>query len=97
MLKPPHALPGSINYSFVDRFTLVHFCIGSLYGLLGTSFVFVLLLAIGWELVENPLKVLFPKVFPEASADTLQNSIGDTLAVLSGWWVSLSIVLAKSS
>jgi hypothetical protein len=85
--RPRRARLGEINYSFGDRFTLVHFTLGFFYAAIGLPFVIGLGLAVLWELVENPLKVYAPKVFPNATADTLQNSLGDTLAVCCGWWV----------
>jgi hypothetical protein len=81
---PPPAQPGEVNYSLFDRFTFVHFAIGSLYGVVGLSFVSALCLGVAWELVENPLKAYFPQVFPNATADTLSNSFGDTAAVCAG-------------
>lgn len=87
MLKPRPAQPGEVNYDTVDRFTLVHFSIGVIYAQLHFTFIVVALLAVVWEWVENPLKVLLPKLFPHASADTLRNSIGDIVAVIAGWYV----------
>lgn len=79
------AKPGEVNYGFVDRFTLVHFGIGLVYGLLHLHLGWALLLAIGWELVENILKARVAWIFPHATADTWKNSLGDVLAVMSGW------------
>ena len=81
------AKKGEINYAFIDRFTFVHFIIGLGYGWLGFSFWLVVLLAVAWELIENPLKAYLPFIFPHATADTFKNSAGDTLAVLFGWGV----------
>lgn len=86
MKKPRPAQPGEINYSFIDRFTLVHFSIGVIYARMGLGFWPMLILALFWEIIENPLKVKLPRMFPHASADTLQNSIGDFLAVVAGWY-----------
>jgi hypothetical protein len=83
--RPPPSKPGEVNYDFVDRFTFVHASIGVVYGLLGLNFVWTFALAVGWELVENPMKAYLPMIFPHASSDTLRNSVGDTLAVLAGW------------
>ena len=82
---PAMARPGEVNYSLVDRFTLVHFAIGTVYGSIGFSFPVVAFLAILWELVENPLKINLPFIFPHPTADTLQNAIGDVCAVILGW------------
>ncbi len=86
--KPPLAKKGEINYPFIDRFTFVHFMIGVGYGSLGLGFGLVVLLALAWELLENPLKAYFPFIFPHGTADTLQNSVGDSLAVILGWLTS---------
>lgn len=86
MMKPRSAQPGEINYSFIDRFTLVHFSIGIIYARMDLGFWPMFILALFWEIIENPLKVKLPRMFPHASADTLQNSIGDFLAVVAGWY-----------
>jgi hypothetical protein len=88
MRSPPPAKPGEINYATVDRFTLVHAGIGVAYELLGLSFLLALVLAIAWELIENPLKAYLPWVFPHATHDTLRNSIGDSVALMISWAVT---------
>jgi len=85
---PRQARPGEVNYGFVDRFTFAHFGIGLVYALLGLNFLIAILLALAWEIIENPLKAHVPSIFPHGTADTLRNSIGDTLAVLAGWWIT---------
>jgi len=82
---PPLAKPGEVNHDCVDRFTLVHASIGVVYGLGGLGLTSVCVLAVGWELVENPLKAWCPRVFPSATRDTLRNAVCDTLAVFAGW------------
>ncbi len=71
----------------MDRFTIVHFGIGVFYALIGLPFVAALLLALIWEVLENPLKVHASFLFPHATADTVKNSLGDTLAVCAGWFL----------
>lgn len=88
MIKPSPAKKGEINYPFIDRFTFVHFMIGFGYGLIGFNFWVVFFLAIFWELIENPLKAHLSFIFPHATKDTLQNSVGDSLAVILGWIIS---------
>ena len=85
MRQPRPALPGEINYHWIDRFTLVHLAIGVLYGWLGLEWWWMAALAVGWELLENPMKAYLPWIFPHASKDTWRNSVGDCLAVASGW------------
>lgn len=82
---PPSSRPGEINYPFMDRFTLIHFGIGMGYAAWRLSFASTIALAITWEIIENPLKVYVPELFPHATADTWKNSLGDTLAVACGW------------
>ncbi len=74
-----------MNYAFVDRFTLVHAAIGGVYALLGFGALLAFVLAVGWELVENPLKAHVPALFPNATRDTLRNATGDVIALLCGW------------
>ena len=88
MRSPPPAKPGEVNYSTVDRFTLVHAGIGAAYELVGLGFVAALCLAIAWELLENPFKAWVPAVFPHATRDTLRNSVGDSVALMIGWTVT---------
>lgn len=82
MHRPPPSKPGEVNHGLVDRSTLVHAAIGAGYGLLGLGSTSVLLLALAWELVENPLKASLPGLFPHATADTLRNALGDLCATL---------------
>ena len=86
--KPPPAKKGEVNFSFIDRFTFAHFLIGFAYMYFGLGFFVVFLLAVFWELIENPLKFHFPSIFPHSTADTLQNMLGDCLAVILGAMLS---------
>lgn len=86
--KPPPAKPGGINRDLLDRFTLAHAAIGALYGLIGLSLPWMLVLAVGWELVEDPLKAYLPRLFPHGTSDTLRNAVGDVVAVIGGWWIA---------
>ncbi|MFM7281531.1 MAG: hypothetical protein ACKO32_07120 [Planctomycetia bacterium] len=53
--------------------------------MLGLQWWWMAALAILWEWLENPMKAYLPWMFPHASKDTLRNSLGDCLAVASGW------------
>ena len=89
--SPRPAKPGEINYPFFDRFTFVHFGIGVFYAIIHFPIPVAVFLAILWEFIENPLKAYFPIIFPHATKDTWQNSLGDTLAVTLGWLVTYLI------
>lgn len=71
----------------VDRFTLAHAGVGAVYGLLGFGWAPVVALAIGWELLERPLKNALPGAFPHATQDTAANALMDAAAVITAWWV----------
>lgn len=88
LLKPAPAKPGEINYSAFDRFTIVHFLIGSAYSYFNLPFLLVLFFAIGWEIIENPLKVKLHWLFPHGTADSFTNAASDTIAVILGWGVT---------
>lgn len=76
---------GEINGGWVDRFTLVHFCLGVVYAAAGLTWLTAALLALLWEISENPLKKRFPGIFPRATADTPVNSVSDVIALMLGW------------
>ena len=79
------AKPGSINSDAIDRFTLGHAGVGAVYGLLDVPWPLAVTLAIGWELVERPLKENHPGLFPYSSQDSVENAVFDTIAVLGGY------------
>lgn len=85
------AAPGEINGDPVDRFTLVHGGAGALLGAIGAPWWLTLGVAIGWELIENPLKDAVPEAFPHASHDTVPNAIFDSLAMMAGWSAAAAI------
>jgi hypothetical protein len=78
------AKPGEINYNAVDRFTFAHLGAGVGLGLLRVPLWAVVAIALGWELLEGPLKRKVPEVFPHSSQDTAQNAIVDASAVILG-------------
>lgn len=79
------AKPGEINGDSIDRFTAGHAAFGVLLGLGRVPWWVALGLAVGWEIVENPLKDRFPKLFPHPSHDAPVNATFDVLAVMTGW------------
>lgn len=78
------ARPGEINGDAFDRFTLAHLGAGVAMGALRVPMWLVVVLALGWELAERPLKRKFPGAFPHSSQDTAQNAIVDAAAVIGG-------------
>ena len=86
-MAQPTAAPGTINGDTVDRFTLAHAAVGAAYGMLGLRWGTVVVLAIGWELLERPLKNAVPQAFPHATQDTAANALADTAAVIGAWWL----------
>lgn len=79
------ARPGEVNYPVVDRFTLLHAGFGALLSILGASRNQTLAVAIGWELLERPLKRSMPQIFPNSTQDTIANMIGDAIAMKLGY------------
>ena len=71
--------------SVVDRFTLVHAGFGALLSIMGASRNQALAVAIGWELLERPLKRSMPQIFPDSTQDTIPNMIGDAIAMELGY------------
>lgn len=86
MAKAPH-----IDRVTFDRYTLAHVGIGAGYGVLGAPWWLALLLTLGWEAIEDPLKRIRPSWFyvdPETGQprfDTMRNRLGDVAGVMAGW------------
>lgn len=84
MPKQRQAEPGEINYHAFDRFTAVHFMSGVGLGLTPLPMWSIALMAVGWEIVENPLKDNIPKAFPHPTHDSKINAVVDVAAVMTG-------------
>ena len=67
-----------------DRYTAIHGTVGVFYGAAGFPWWRAALLAVAWEILENPQKDHYPGIFPDACKDTLPNACGDVLAVMVG-------------
>ena len=72
---------------FIDGFTPLHLGWGFLIGRIGFGFIPAVLLSLGFELLEGGAKEYVPSIFPEPIQDSPRNLVGDTLAVLVGWWL----------
>ncbi len=79
------ALPGEINYPAFDRFTIGHGAVGVMMGLIRMPWWAALTIAVGWEIVERPMKRNAPALFPNATQDTFQNALVDAAAMMVGW------------
>lgn len=79
------ARPGEINYPAIDRFTLAHYAWGVILGASRFPLWGALAFAVGWEIIERPLKRRLPRIFPHGTQDTVPNMIGDASAMLLGW------------
>jgi len=84
----------AINQAPFDRFTLGHAAFGMWAGSRGFGLIPLLVMHTAWELLENAMKRRYGEAFPFASPDSVANSIGDTVAALAGWSLSLGDRLA---
>jgi len=80
---------------YVDRFTVGHGMIGFLSGLARLPWWASLGLAIGWEIVENPIKRAAPQLFPVGISDTLENAALDVVAWMAGYGVARMLPPAR--
>ena len=76
------------NQAPVDVYTFVHLAAGILGQRVGLTLSEVVGAAIGWELMEGPLKTAAPNLFPDPSSDSLENSTVDVLAAAVGFYLS---------
>jgi len=81
----------AVNQSMFDRFSLVHFGAGMLKRHFGVTAGEALALAVAWEMVEDGLKDRFPQAFPNASHDSMRNSVGDVLSSMAGYYAVKSL------
>lgn len=77
-----------INHQPVDRFTLIHAFSGVIAGRLGLSPGVVIAIAVGWEVLERPLKRKYPAFFPHPSQDTLINATFDAGAMVLAYYLT---------
>jgi hypothetical protein len=61
--------------------------VGVLLGLGRVSFWPTALVAVGWEIIERPLKNAYPNAFPSSTQDTVGNAVADAVAIMLGWWL----------
>jgi hypothetical protein len=79
------ALPGEVNHDLVDRWTLGHLGAGWGLGLVRAPWWVALGIALGWELVENPLKRHVFRSMIGSTQDTFANSVVDVITLMVGW------------
>ena len=78
----------TINHKPVDRFTLVHALSGVVAAKLGLQPSTVIVIAIGWELLERPLKRKYPTFFPHPSQDSFINATLDAGAMVGAYYLA---------
>lgn len=85
--RNPAAVPArhGVNKEAVDAFTLAHIAFGALLGVIGVPWWVAAGFAVGWELLERPLKATTPAMFPNASQDSFANASFDALGMFGGW------------
>lgn len=86
-----HRLSGATTVEPADRFTIGHGMIGFLTGLASMPWYYTLGIAVGWELIENPLKRAAPQIFPVGKPDTLANATLDVAAWMLGWTMTKAL------
>lgn len=79
------AAEGEIDHHTIDRYTLAHAAVGVAMGLIRAPWWVTVAAAVGWELVENPLKRAYPDAFAQKTVDTPDNAITDIAAWILGW------------
>ena len=77
-----------INQDPLDRFTLVHALSGVLAAKAGATLPQVVFLAVGWELLERPLKIKYGRYFPHPSQDSLVNATLDASAMVIAYLIA---------
>ena len=81
------ARPGEVNYHMFDRYTAAHAATGIGLGVARLKWWQALIFAVGWEIIETPLKRAIPQIFPYDSEDTFLNAAGDVVGMMTGYGV----------
>ena len=74
-----------INTAPLDRFTAAHAAMGIAAAAMGVPLPAVLVIAVGWEVLEQPLKRKFPGRFPNPNPDSTKNAVWDINATVIGY------------
>ncbi len=76
------------NTELFDRYSLLHLASGFIAKKVGFSFSITLLGSILFEIIETKVKISHPDIFPNPSPDSTINQVGDTFAVMAGWYLA---------
>lgn len=76
---------GAENQTAIDRFTAGHAAVGLLLRLGRLPWWAALAIAVGWEVIETPIKNAMPRAFPFPTADSFANAATDVVAVMTGY------------
>ena len=87
LFEKPRPSAGANQEAF-DRFTLGHFGMGMALGAARATWPGILIMAIGWEIIERPMKENIPALFPQATQDSLLNATVDAISMIAGWYVT---------
>ncbi len=85
---PRVAKRNEINGVYFDRFTLLHFASGYFFGKTPVNSIEALIIAVGWEVIEDRLKKSYPTYFPNATLDTKENALTDVGAFMLAYFIS---------
>ena len=77
--------------TFFNAYTLGHAAAGALAGFGQVPWWGALLLAVGWEAAEHPLKDQWPGLFPTGQ-DTTASSAGDVVGFMAGWALAKALM-----
>lgn len=86
-----------MGQAFMDKYSLLHFAVGIVFRFMGIPFVYSIFLHILFEFLENtPAGVDFIDNSPllqwwpggKKKADSLLNSVSDTIFFALGWWIA---------
>lgn len=85
--RNPAAVPARSgpNKEAVDVWTLGHIAFGALLGFVGVPWWVAAAFAVGWEILERPMKATTPQMFPVPSQDSFANAAFDAVGMFGGW------------
>ena len=80
------------NISPIDKYSILHLLAGMFFALLYFPFWLVLLMCMGFEIIEHPLKHRVQKWFKKTPDESLENAVFDVVFVMLGWLIGWFIL-----
>lgn len=74
-----------VNKNIVDRYTYGHFGVGMFIGAWNAPEWLAVLIAVGYEIIEHPIKQKLSNIFPTKTDESFKNAAMDAVTMYAGY------------